>query len=171
MGNSGFLSSSDRDLIVPMEIRLGSQTLSRVGAWNSTFLSRWKMGVRPPVEWRKGSGAISRGATGLSVLPPCCELILGVTFKSLQGNEALSRVDGDIRVFSKGGMTPGVPLEFQGETGLILRCDGNVRIPLQMKQGNGPSSRDEEGKMGLFLSCGRKLGVPLECRRVCRGTS
>ena len=33
-----------------------------------------------------------------------------------------------------------------------------------MKQGNGPSSRDEEGKMGLFLSCGGKLGVPLEWR-------
>ena len=30
---------------------------------------------------------------------------------------------------------------------------------------------DEEGKSGLFLSCGRFLGVPLEWRRVCQGTS
>ena len=40
-----------------------------------------------------------------------------------------------------------------------------------MKQGNGPSSRDEEGKQGLFLSCGWALSVPLEWRRVCWGTS
>ena len=47
-------------------------------------------------------------------------------------------MDGDIGVFSNGGMTPGVPLQFQGETSLLLKCDGNIGIPLQMKQGNGP---------------------------------
>ena len=99
------------------------------------------------------------------------DMMLGVTFESLQGNEALSPVDRDIGVFSNGGMTPGVPLEFQGETSLLLRCDRNIGIPLQMKQGNGPLSREEEGKPGLFLSCGRKLGVPLDWRRVCWGTS
>ena len=78
-------------------------------------------------------------------------------------------MDGEIDVFLNCGMTSGVPLEFQGETGLLLRCDRNVRIPLQKMQGNGPSYRDEEGKMGLFLSCGRKLGFPLECRRLCWG--
>ena len=122
VGKSGFLSCSDRDLWVPMEIPLGSQTSSRVGAWNSASLSRWQSGVRPPVELRYGSGAISRGSTGLSGLPLCRELILGVTFESLQGNEVLSRVDGDIRVFLNGGTTPGVCLEFQGETGLLLMC-------------------------------------------------
>jgi len=45
----------------------------------------------------------------------------------------LSRVDGDIRVFSNGSTTTGVALEFQGETGLLLRYDGNVGIPLQTK--------------------------------------
>ena len=35
-------------------------------------------------------------------------------------------------------------------------------------QGKGPSSRDEEGNPGLFLSCGGNLGVPLEWLRVCR---
>ena len=34
------------------------------------------------------------------------EMMLGVTFESLQGNEALSPVDRDIGVFSNGGMTP-----------------------------------------------------------------
>ena len=76
-------------------------------------------------------------------------------------------MDRDIGVFSNGGTTPGVPLEFQGETGLPLICDRNVGIPLKMKQGNGISSRDEEGKPGHFFSCGGKLGLPLEWRRGC----
>ena len=108
---------------------------------------------------------------GLSVLPSCRELILGMTFELLHGNEAISLVDGDIRVFSNASTTLGVPLKFQGQTGLLLRCDGYVGIPLQTKQENGPSTRDEEGKPGLFLSCGGKLGVPLEWSRVCQGTS
>ena len=107
----------------------------------------------------------------LSVLHSCLELIPGVKFQLLKGNEALSRVDGDIGVFSNGGTILGVRLEFQGESSLLLRCDRNIGIPLQMKQGIGPSSRDEEGKLGLFLSCGGKLDVPLELSRVCRGTS
>ena len=120
---------------------------------------------------RSGSGTISRGATGLSVFPSCCEMTLGVPFDSWQGNQALSHVDGDISVFWNCGMTPGIPLEFQGETGLLLRCDRNTGISFQMNQGNGESSRDEEGTMGLFLSCGRTLGVPLEWRWVCQGNS
>ena len=78
----------------------------------------------------------------------CRELILEVTFELLQGNEALSRVYGYIGVCPNGGMTPEVPLEFQCETGFLLRCDGNVGIPFQTKQENRPSSRDEEGQRG-----------------------
>ena len=51
-----------------------------------------------------------------------------------------------------------------------MRCDGNAGISFQTNQGNRHSSRDEEGKTGLFLSCGRTLGVPLEWRQVCLGT-
>ena len=39
-------------------------------------------------------------------------------------------------------------LEFLHETSLILRCDGKVGIPFQIKQGNQPSSRDQEGRTG-----------------------
>ena len=88
--DSGFLSCSDMDLRVPMEIHLGSQTSSHIEAWNCPSFSRCKMGVRPPVELRLGSGPISRGTTGLSVLPSCWELILGFAFESLQRNQALS---------------------------------------------------------------------------------
>ena len=31
-----------------------------------------------------------------------------------------------------------------------------------MKQENGPSARDEDGKLGVFLSCVGNLGIPLE---------
>ena len=59
-------------------------------------------------------------------------------------------------------MTPGDVLEFQGETGLLLMGNGNAGIPFLMKQGYRPSSRVEEEENGVFLSCGVKLGVPLE---------
>ena len=47
-------------------------------------------------------------------------------------------------------------LEFQGETGLLLRGDGNVRIPCPTKQGNRPSSRVEEGENGALLELWRE---------------
>ena len=37
-----------------------------------------------------------------------------------------------------------------------------VGIPLELKQGNLPSSRDELGNTGLFSGFGVKLGVLLE---------
>ena len=61
---------------------------------------------------------------------------------------------------------PRVPLQFQVETGFLLRGDGDPGIPFQMKQGNRPSSRVEEGETGLFLSCGGKFSIPLKWGRV-----
>ena len=52
-----------------------------------------------------------------------------------------------------------------------LEMQQNAVIPFQMKQGNGPSSRDEEGKMRLFFSCGGTLSIPLKWRRVGRRSS
>ena len=49
-----------------------------------------------------------------------------------------------------------------GETGLLLKWEGKVGIPLELKEGNQPLSGDEVGNTGLFLSCGGKLEVPLE---------
>ena len=72
-----------------------------------------------------------------------CELIPG-----LQGNEALSPVDGDIGVFSNGGMTPRVRLEFQVETGLLLMCNRNIAIPLQTKQVIDPHLKMRRGNQG-----------------------
>ena len=80
--------------------------------------------------------------------PSCCDLILGILFELVQGHQALSRVDGEIGVFGIVAQPTRVPVEFQCETGLLLRWDRNVGIPFKTKQGNRPSSRDEEGQMG-----------------------
>ena len=71
-------------------------------------------------------------------------------------------MDGEISVLSNCGTTLGILSSFQVRPSLLLRCDGNVGIPFDMKQGNRHSSQDEEGKAGLFFSCGGKLGIPLE---------
>ena len=51
-------------------------------------------------------------------------------------------------VFRKVARLMRLPLKFQGETSLLLRCDGNVGFPFQKKQGNRPSCRDQEGRKG-----------------------
>ena len=57
-------------------------------------------------------------------------------------------MDREIGVFRNVARTTRLPLEFHCETGLLLRCDGKVRIPFQTKQGNRPSCRDQEGRRG-----------------------
>ena len=51
-------------------------------------------------------------------------------------------------VFRKVARLMRLPLKFQGETSLLLRCDGTVGFPFQKKQGNRPSCRDQEGRRG-----------------------
>ena len=86
-GTSGLLSSADMDLRVPMEFQQGSQASSHVETFKSAFLSSCQSSVRLPVELTWGFVAFSLGATGLSHLPSCFELILGVTVQSVQGNQ------------------------------------------------------------------------------------
>ena len=105
-GKSGFLSCSDMDLGVCL-VSNGKSGLNFVEAWNSALLFRCKRGFRPPVELKWGSGTFLKFRIGVSVLPSCCELILGVPFKSVQGNQALSRVDGELRVSQIVARPPG----------------------------------------------------------------
>ena len=44
-----------------------------------------------------------------------------------------------------------LPLEFQCETRLLLRCNGRVRILFHPKKGNRPSCIDQEGRRGSDL--------------------
>ena len=62
-------------------------------------------------------------------------------------------------------MTPRDVLEFQSETGLLLRGNGNFEIPFPTKLGNRPLSRVEEGDNGALLElwreirCGSRVGM------------
>ena len=57
-------------------------------------------------------------------------------------------MDREIGIFRHVARPTRFPLDFQCETGLLLRCDGKVRIPFQIKQGNRPSCQDQEGRRG-----------------------
>ena len=109
----GFLSSCDRNLGVPIEFQQGSQASSHVEAWKSTFHSSFKRGVRPLVEFRRVTWDFSRIATGESDVPSSCEGKLRVSFESLERNQFLSLVEGELGVLSTYGRDCGVPLEFQ----------------------------------------------------------
>ena len=104
------------DLGIPLEFPQESQVLSRVETCKSAFLSSCKSSVRLPIKLTWESVAFFLGATGLSLVPSCCELILRVTVESVQGNQVYLEWNLDIRVFLNCGTTPGVPLEFQVET-------------------------------------------------------
>ena len=95
-GPSGFLSHSDMDLVVCLQFQTGSQVSTCVKECNSAFLSSCKRVFRPPVELNWGPGAFLEFSPGVSVLPSCCELILRVPCESVQGNQALYRVDGEL---------------------------------------------------------------------------
>ena len=56
-----------------------------------------------------------------------------------------------------------LPLEFFSSVMLWpppLEARRECQDSFSNEAGNGPSSRDEEGNPGLFLSCGGILGVP-----------
>ena len=170
-GTSGFLSISDIDLGVSVDVEQGRQSWSCVEAWNSACLSSCEWGVRPLVELDLESVALSRGCNHCVSAPSCCDSILGVPFESVQGHQALCRVDGEIRVYWIVPQPMRVPLQFQGKTDLLLRGDRDVGIPFKTKQGNQPSPGVQKGKTGVFLSCGGKLSVPLEWGQVSREAS
>ena len=76
-GNSVFLSSSNRDLGLFINVHLESQASSSVEAWNSAFLSSCARGVRAPVEFWSGIWASSRGSAWETGLHPVVRGYLG----------------------------------------------------------------------------------------------
>ena len=57
-------------------------------------------------------------------------------------------MDGEIGVFLNVARATRLHLEFQYETGVLLRCDRKDRITFHTKQENRPSCRDQEGRRG-----------------------
>ena len=78
------------NLGVLLESPQGSQSSSLVGACTCAFLPRCSSSVMLQFEWIKGSvvshEAFPRGfPTGLSLVPPLCESILGLKVEVVQG--------------------------------------------------------------------------------------
>ena len=94
--------------------------MSPVEAWNSAFLSSCEGGVRPPVEFMRGLWAFSTGAKGEGDLPSCWEGIPRVPFKSVQANQALSQVEGELGVLSLCSKDCEVLSVSLGESDLLL---------------------------------------------------
>ena len=70
---------------------------------------------------KQGSRAFSRGATGESDFPLCCEGKFGVPLESKQGNQDLSRVEGDLSILlTCSRILQGSSKITIGETGLLL---------------------------------------------------
>ena len=102
-----FLSRGDRDLGVPTYFQQGTQALSHVEAWNSTFFLSCKRVVRLPVELRLGTWALSRVATGESDLPLYCKGILVVPFNRCRGNGVYCELSGNLMSFQLAAGIPG----------------------------------------------------------------
>ena len=170
-GTSGFLSRANMHLGVSLGPPLGSQDSSRVEPYKFILFSSLKRSVPPPVRLTLGIGGfLSR--CHRAVTP---SIVFAVAPR------------GDRRVSAWESGVSGVPWDFgsllkwwddtssssRASSGdcLLLRCDGNASIPSMAKQGNGPSSPDEEGEPGLLLSCCGTIHVPLKCSWACRGTS
>ena len=80
-------------------------------------------------------------------------LRVATQYLGIHSNHGLSRVDVEIGVFGIVVRPTRVPIEFQCETGLLLRCDGNVGIPFHTKQGNRPSFEMKRGKEAQIEVC------------------
>ena len=81
--------------------------------------------------------AYSPGATGLSHLPSCFELILAVTVESVQGSQVYLECIWDIGDLEWWHISWSSSRVSSGDR-LLLRCEGNTGIPFPRKQGNGP---------------------------------
>ena len=92
MENSGFLSSCDRDICVPIKFQWMSQASCHVEAWDSAFLSSCILGVRNPVEFRWETCFLLKCNRGVR-LPLCSDAVFRVPLDMLHGNLALSGVD------------------------------------------------------------------------------
>ena len=170
----------------------GSQSSSRIGACTCDFLSGCSSCVTLPFTWIKGSVSFPRGfptrlsheafprafPTGLSLVPPCCESILGLKVKAVQGKQFSLEWNGHVGDSGKGGTT----LEFLSP---FLWIAPPLEIPRERQEffpypaGKGSLLSSQEAVTGLlwmwagrscFLSSGdgyvREL---LELQEGCEG--
>ena len=143
-GTSGFLSISDSDHSVPAELGQENQASFCVEEWNSTCLLSCSWGDRPLVKLCVYPTVFSGLCMGFSVPLHVVPSSTGLPSKRCPGIWFLSKADQEIGVFRHVAPPTRLHLEFPCETGLILRCAGNVGNSFQTKQGNQPSCPDQE---------------------------
>ena len=156
--------------------RCGRVLLSNCGggvsSWESSLVASeglWlilcfsgELGVLLELQWETWcSSRVKTGELGL-LLSGIGKL--GGPFETLQGNRVSSGVAAWNSVFR----------DAAGNTEFLSSCDGNLWVPLELRQGTQDSShvttresgliQMEVRKSGLFLSCGRKLRVSLWLR-------
>ena len=122
----------------------------------SGSLWSWNWGVRPRLVLRYGTLLASQVVLGVSGNLSSCiwnlrllwqdatgvsETLCVVTSSSVlhlrgAGDRDLHLVDKEMGVFQNVARLTRLPLGFECENGLLLRCYGKVRIPFQTKQGN-----------------------------------
>ena len=103
-------------------------------------------------------------------MPSRCESILGLKVEAVQGKQVSLEWTGTFGCLCEWCHDPGVPLAFPvesayssdatGTSGILSRPRRERIPPLELKGGNGAP-----------LDVGGTLVLPLEWRRVCRGTS
>ena len=185
MGASGFLLSHSRGIGPHLEFRQETQGSSPVVTGISGFISSFNRGVRPQFVLMDEILLSSRVVKWVSELLSSSDGKLVLFLEVQQGNQKslhVVRGSSGFHLSQCRGIRPylqvrGNKVSFLLATGIVghlssfngrdrpsLECEGKFRIPLESKQGNRPSSQEEVGNTGLFLSCGRKFGVPLECR-------
>ena len=145
-GTSGFIYISDSDRTVPAELGKESQAFSCVEERNSACLSSSSRDDRTLVDLCLESACFSVLCMGMSVPLRVVHSSTGLLSKRCPGIGFLLRADREIGVFPHVAPPTRLHFEFPSETGLILRCAGNVGNPFQTKQGNRPSCLEQEGR-------------------------
>ena len=159
------------DLGILLESPQGSQSSSQVGACTCAFLPSCSSSVTLPFAWIKGSVAFPRGfPRGLSHVPPWCESILGLKVEAVQGKLVSLEWTKTSGGLCECWHDPGVPLGFPVESPSSLDATGTPGILSRSRLKRIPPL-ELGGRKGAPLDVGGTLVLPLECRRVCRGTS
>ena len=108
-------------------------------------------------------------SAGLSHVPPWCESILGLKVEAVKGNRFPWNGLRHLADFGNGSKTLEFLLPFLWLR-LLLRCDGNAGNYFPNTKGWIPPL-ELGGGNGAPLDVGGTLVLPLEWRRVFRGTS
>ena len=111
-------------------------------------LSSCSQSDRPLVELCVEPAGFSGRCTGVSVPLRVVPSSTRLPSKRCPGIGFFSRAYQKIGVFQHVVPPTRLRLEFPRETGLILRCAGKLGNPLQTKQGNRPTARDQKGRRG-----------------------